>query len=226
MRAAGRWLVLAIVIASATPALAMRMEVIGDQVILSGGVNVGDAEQLRKLLDANPGKVTTVVLRNSGGGDANTGFAIGDLIRARGLRTALAGYCRSSCSRMFLGGVERIFTDAEPAGRTYVAFHGNYDDAGRVKLENAWRLKEWIVAHSDGKADPALIDRWTTIRNRRGFMYFFDSNRLHRRDGISVFLCSGDEPADDRLDHCEKIAGRTGYDLGIFTSGTVVPLNR
>lgn len=214
-----------LMLAGASAASAMEMRVAGDQVILSGAVNVGDAVRLKTILAANAGRITTVVLRNSPGGDANTGFAIGDLIRAQKLRTALAGYCRSACSRMYLGGVERIFTDAEPVGKTYVAFHGNYTNDGRLSLDNVWRLREWIIAHSDGKADPALVDRWTTIKNRHGFAYFFDSARLHRSDGVSVFLCDGSD-SPTRFDACEKISGKSGYDLGIFTAPTVIKVNR
>jgi hypothetical protein len=163
-------------------------------------------------------------LRNSHGGDADTGYKVGDLARARGLSTAVAGYCLSSCSRMFLGGVERYVTDEKPAGQTYVGFHGNYSDNGSLKLDHMWRLQEWIVAHSDGKADPELVKRWTTIKNRKGFAYFFDSERLKRSDGMSVFLCTGFE--EKKFEDFEKIAGRTGYDLGIFTSRTVIKVNQ
>lgn len=223
-----RYLALAfgLILVGASAASAMGMRVAGDQVILSGGVNVGDEVRLKNILAENGGRITTVILHNSPGGDANTGFAIGDLIRGQKLRTALAGYCRSACSRMYLGGVERIFTNAEPAAKTYVAFHGNYTDDGRLKLDNVWRLRQWIIAHSDGKADPALVDRWTTIKNRHGFAYFFDSARLHRPDGISVFLCDGSESPKTRFDECEKIRGKTGYDLGIFTAATVIKVNR
>ncbi len=224
MRSVG--LALWLCLAAPSLASAMQMQVAGDQIILSGGVNIGDAIRFKTLLAENDGKITTVVLRNSSGGDAESGYAIGDLIRSKGLRTALAGYCQSSCSRMYLGGVERIFTDEQPAGKTYVAFHSNYEANGLVKLDNVLRLQQWIIAHSDGKADTELVKRWTTIRNRHGFAYFFDSNRLHRKDGISVFLCDGSENPRARFDECEKIAGKTGYDLGIFTANTVIKVNQ
>ena len=174
------------------------------------------------MLDAGGGAITTLILRNSHGGDADTGYKVGDLARARGLRTAVSGYCLSSCSRIFLGGAERYFTDQEPAGKTHVGFHGNYDSNGTVKLENSWRLQEWIVAHSDGKADLDLVKRWTSIKNRKGFAHFFDSERLHRKDGVSIFLCTG---AEASFNECEKIVGKTGYDLGIFTSKTLIHVN-
>src|SRR5215468_6997874 len=53
--------------------------------------------------------ITTVILRNSQGGNAPAGYQVGQLLRERGVRTAVSGYCYSSCSRMFLGGRTRSF---------------------------------------------------------------------------------------------------------------------
>jgi hypothetical protein len=211
---------------AATSAAAMHMQVAGDQIILSGPVNPRDDDRLKTLLDEQRGKVTTIILRDSPGGDAAAGYAIGDLIRGRRLRTAVSGYCLSSCSRMFLGGVERQFTDEQPVGKTRVGFHGNYKSDGRLMSEAMPRLRAWIIAHSDGKADPALVERWTNIQNRNGFIYFFDSTRLNRKDGVSVFICTGNESKENRFNECEKLPGRTGYELGIFTSTALVKVNR
>jgi len=212
-------------VATATSAAAMHMQVAGDQIILSGHVNTADDERLTSLLDDNRGKITTIILRDSPGGDAASGYAIGDLIRKRGLRTAVSGYCRSSCSRMFLGGVERQFTDEQPIGKTHVGFHGNYKSDGRLMVEAVSRLRAWVISHSDGKADPALVERWTSIQNHNGFIYFFDSARLKRSDGVSVFICTGNETPASRFNECEKLPGRTGYELGIFTSTALVKVN-
>jgi hypothetical protein len=216
----------ALAMAMAAPAAAMHMQVAGDQIILSGAVNPRDDDRLAALLDEQRGKIKTIILRDSPGGDAASGYAIGDLIRKRGLRTAVSGYCLSSCSRMFLGGVERQFTDDQPVGKTRVGFHGNYKSDGRLMVEAMPRLRAWIIAHSDGKADPALVERWTGIPNHNGFIYFFDSARLNRKDGVSVFICTGNESKENRFNECEKLPGRTGYDLGIFTSTALMKVNQ
>jgi hypothetical protein len=211
--------------AAATPAAAMHMQVAGDQIILSGPVAKADDDRLKSLLDENRGKITTIILRDSPGGDAASGYAIGEMIRASSLRTAVSGYCRSSCSRMFLGGVERQFTDEQPVGKTHVGFHGNYRSDGRLMSEVMPRLRAWIIKYSDGKADPALVERWTNIQNHNGFIYFFDANRLKRSDGVSVFICTGNENKENRFNECEKLPG-TGYELGIFTSTALVKVNQ
>ena len=97
----------------------------GDQLILSGPVIGDEFPKVEQALNDAPG-INTIILRNSPGGDAPTGFRLGDLFRAKSLRTAVSGYCFSSCSRMFLGGASRFFTDDYPPAMTHVGFHGHY----------------------------------------------------------------------------------------------------
>lgn len=204
--------------------VAMTMEVAGNQIILMGEVVQGDLFRFNSLLDQNLG-IDTIVLRDSPGGHAGSGYDIGATIRARGLKTAVSGYCRSSCSRMFLGGVERHFADDQRVGLTYVAFHGNYEKDGRLQVAAMQKLQKYIIDYSDGKADAELVQRWTTLPNNKGFIYFFDSARLRRPDGASTFLCSGNEAAGSRYEQCEKI-NKSGYDLGIYTSPILIKPNR
>lgn len=215
--AAGLMLVL-----SVPSARAMIMEVVENQAILSGEVVRGDLFRFTTLLDQNR-QIDTVILRNSHGGDSRTGYDIGATIRNHRLITAVSGYCESSCSRMFLGGVERRFASDTAPGKTRVGLHGNYEHGdGRLSLSAMEQLQKFIAEYTGGKADPELVKRWTQIPNRKGMIYFFDSSRLKRKDGISVFLCDGDEARDNRFNECEKIPDRTGYDLGIFTSTELV----
>jgi hypothetical protein len=53
-----------------------------------------------------------------------------------------------------------------------------------------------------------------------------DSARLNRKDGISAFICSGNENKENCFNECEKLPGRIGYDLGIFTSTALVKVNQ
>lgn len=216
---------LALLLLAGGDATAMSMEVAGDQIILSGEVARGDYNKFLTLINQNT-SVKTVILRDSPGGDSRSGYDIGTMIRARGLNTAVSGFCRSSCSRMFLGGVERQIADDQPVGKTHVGFHGNYETGGGVDRSTVEKLRKYIIDFSDGKADVELVNRWTTIPTNAGFIYFFDSTRLKRNDGISIFFCNGSESRDNRYNECEKIAGKTGYDLGVFTSSKLVTPNR
>lgn len=88
----------------------------GRSILLSGGINDGNAEQLDAALEAAPA-VTTVVL-DSGGGWIREGELLAEVIRKRGLSTYVSGYCASACTIPFLAGKERIVA---PAGQ--IGFH-------------------------------------------------------------------------------------------------------
>src|SRR5262249_12027349 len=150
-----------------------------------GGVVDGDAESIQRALSTSS-DIRTIILRNSPGGHAPTGYRVGELFRARGLRTAVSGFCYSSCSRMFLGGKDRVFTDDYPPEYTHVGFHGHYGADGRLAPETVRRLglRDRILKYSDGKGDPALVDRWINIPRSGGMIHFYNPAVLNRR-GVS-----------------------------------------
>jgi hypothetical protein len=88
----------------------MELKIVGNQIILSGPVVGDEPEKVRQAFASSPG-IETVILRNSPGGNAPAGYQVGQMLRERGIRTAVSGYCYSSCSRMFLGGSTRYFSD-------------------------------------------------------------------------------------------------------------------
>src|SRR5215467_11889506 len=90
--------------------LAMELKIVGNQIILSGPVIGDEPGKIREALANTPG-IDTAILRNSPGGSAPAGYQVGELFREHGLRTAVSGYCYSSCSRIFLGGSAGYFTD-------------------------------------------------------------------------------------------------------------------
>jgi len=200
---------------------AMQANVVGHQLILSGPVVGDEFGKVREILAQNPA-IDTAILRNSLGGHAPTGYHIGELFRARGLRTAVSGFCNSSCSRMFLGGKRRFFTDDFPPEYTHVGFHGHYDGKGRLTTDAVKRLglKDWIIRYSDGKADAELVDRWISIPLSIGMIHFYHPERF-ARDGASTFMCQGSEPMARSVNGCEPIF-KTALDLGIVTSLDIV----
>ena len=172
-------------------ACGMELATFGNTLILSGPVTGSELALVKDAFAANP-KIDLVVLRNSHGGDAWTGYRVGDVLREAGVTTAVSGYCISSCSRMFLGGKYRVFTDDYPADRTYVGFHGHYDAQGNLDRSsvNKSGLFSWIIQHSDGKADPDLVMRWIAIEKNKGAANFFHPD-VAATLGHSVFFCDG-----------------------------------
>jgi hypothetical protein len=214
---------MAILLIASDTSFAMPLTVIGQQVILSGPVVGNEPARLADAL-AQVSGIDTVILRNSPGGDAPAGYRVGELIRVKGLRTAVSGYCYSSCSRMFLGGKTRYFTDDYPPEYTDVGFHGHYDSKGRLLPELVHRLglKNWIIQYSDGKADPALVERWINIPRNTGMAHFYHPGLL-KRHGVSAFMCQGSESTAQVFD-CEPIRN-TALDLGVITSLDIVKSN-
>jgi hypothetical protein len=203
-------------------AAAMDVRVVEDQLILSGPVVDGDQARIERAFKAHPG-ISTVILRNSPGGHPWTGFRVGEMFRKKGLTTAVSGYCYSSCSRMYLGGVRRIFTDDFPPEATSIGFHGHYKKDGTLDepLMKKTGLRNWIIRFLDGKADEALVDRWVNIPTSRGLIHFFNPGTVKEAGGASAFFCSGDEPAASSPFGCEPI-GRNAVDLGVATSTDVI----
>jgi len=205
-------------------AQAMEIRVAGDQLILSGPVIGDELDKVRTILAENPA-INTAILRNSPGGHAPTGYRVGELFRSKGIRTAVSGYCYSSCSRMFLGGSTRVFTDDFPPEYTHVGFHGHYDHEGHLVSEDVQRLglKNWIIKYSDGKANVQLVDRWINIPFSIGMMHFYHPGLFHR-DGVSTFMCQGSEPMARSVNGCEPI-DKDALDLGIVTSLEIAKSN-
>jgi len=203
-----------------TRAPAMELKIVGNQLFLSGPVVGDEPGKVREALASSP-RINTVILRNSGGGNAPAGYQVGRLLREHGVRTAVSGYCYSSCSRMFLGGSARYFTDDYLPETNNVGFHGHYDRMGHLNadLVRQYGLRDWIIKYSDGKADPALVERWINIPSSRGMIHFFHPGLVNRA-GASTFMCQGDESSGSVF-ACEPI-GKTALDLGIITSLDIV----
>ena len=212
--------VIAVVMLVPERSFAMELKVVGNQLLLSGRVVGDEPGKVTEALAKYP-EIDTVILRNSPGGDAPAGYRVGQLLRERGLRTAVSGHCYSSCSRMFLGGRTRFYTDDYPPEDTNVGFHGHYYANGRLNagLVSQLGLRDWIIRYSDGKADPQLVERWINIPYSRGMIHFFHPGLL-KRAGVSTFMCQGDEPTG-LVFACESI-GKTALDLGVVTSLDIV----
>jgi hypothetical protein len=181
---------------------AMNHNVVGNTLILSGEVVYQDLERAKKTLGANK-NITHVVLRNSMGGNSWTGYRMGELFRERGLTAVVSGHCVSSCSRLFLGGKQRLFSDDFPASLTYVGFHGHYD-FGTLNLEAVKKNDQaaWTKKFTDNKVDPKLLDRWINIERRAGDVRFYPSS-VATRWKAQTFLCHGTESRRPNL--CERI---------------------
>jgi hypothetical protein len=130
---------------------------------------------------------------------------------------------------MFLGGKERMFTDDYPLSLTHVGFHGHYYSQGpqkgqlNVQAVVQAGLKNWIIQHSDGKADPDLVERWINIPVGIGMIHFFHPQLTQERNAATFFCERGPVQGTGVL-NCEPIA-KNAFDLGIVTSLEMIKSN-
>jgi len=209
--------------AMAGSAHAMQFEVRAPFVLMSGSVTGMEVRELESVLAKNPG-ITTVVLKDSHGGDAATGYAMGEFIRAHGLNTAVSGYCISSCSRMFLGGKERRFSDEQPLENTFIGFHGNYASNGALQSARMPMLKAWVIKYSDGKANPDLVEQWVHIPNHHGYASFYHRDAKLLPGTQKVLLCQGTEARASRQQQCQKPQMGDALDNGIVTTWEILSI--
>lgn len=203
-----------IVLSQAASIQAMEFKRIGDTLILSGEVVARDLDRAKKEFNTAP-TITHVVLRNSMGGNSWTGYRMGELFRANGVTTAVSGHCISSCSRLFLGGKQRMFSDDYPARLTFVGLHGHYD-FGKLNMQAVEKddLVAWTIKYTDGKVDPKLLQRWIHIELRAGDARFYPAAVTAFWTDAS-FLCEGTESS--KPSRCERL-GTTGLAQGIVTT--------
>lgn len=201
-------------VAACAPATAMQFTRLGDTLVLSGDVERRDLDRATAEF-ARPPAITHVVLRNSMGGNSWTGYRMGELFRDKGVTTVVSGHCISACSRLFLGGRQRLFSDDYPASLTYVGFHGHYD-FGALNTEAVKRneLIAWTIRFTDGRVDPALVARWVQLPRRAGDVRFYPPTvtALGRAETV---ICQGNESR--RPEQCESLSTRAEAQ-GIVTS--------
>lgn len=225
-------------IAFAANAAALEVTVVGDQAILSGDADGSELAKIRDIASEHGNKIKVIVLRDMGGiSSTHTLRAAAGLIADHGWLTAASGRCGPSCAYLFLGGVERHFTDDKPVGLTHIALGGTIapEDSSRQPIrykgdptnQGNFLVRPWIKKQTGDRLDDALLDRilGTRAKPATAFLYFFDSNRLRRKDGASVFACTGKEDPKNKWEQCEKIAGTDAYKEGIVTSSKLIRSN-
>jgi len=219
-------------------AAAADMKVIGDQVIVSGKIDNEELAQFHDVASQYGSQVTTVVLRNlvPGGNFYESARMAADYIRERGWRTAVSGLCSGACAIIYMGGVSRHFTDDYATGVTRIGFTGWYFTEttfyrgygkGNYNPQGAYVARSWVKRSTDGKISDRLLDEFMPLEWSEGKdirIYFFDSNRLRRPDGASVFICDVKIPTQEKIDNCAK-PQTDAYREGVATSGTIIRSN-
>lgn len=224
--------------AVATPLLATEAKVVGDQLILSGRASGNELVLVRDAIAEHGDRIRVVILRDHSGRTENSDLMrTAELINERGWRTAISGFCGTACAYLFLGGVERHFTDDKSPGQTSVMFGSTNlvgDSRGRPNYNNYqadpsasgnFKFRQWIKSRTGGRMSESTLDRLFLPDAGIRYLHFYDAKRLARKDGASVLYCDGKEAPAKRWAECEKIADLDAYKEGIVTSAELVRAN-
>ncbi len=214
-------LLLAFALAAPT-ARAMEFNVVGDTLILSGPVVGTDLARLKDHLADHQLKL--VVLHNSPGGDLFNGYQLAHLIRSEGLATAVAGKCESACGLIFLGGVQRSFSDGEPLSHTMVGLHGAHHYETRQLLpELSARMAYVISSYTDRKFPDDLLKRTVYPRDPDDSTFAFHPSRYKGGDPAARGVMECLKQPDTRF-KCTMVPGIDAIAIGLATNPEVLPL--
>jgi rhodanese-related sulfurtransferase len=207
----------ALTLSISCPLQAMTVEVVGDTVFASGPVD-DDYAKLRDAFD-KPG-VTTVAFVNSPGGDLGTSLRVGRLIADRNLKTVAAGSCMSACSIMFLGGVERRFSDVFRPNQNVIGIHGAHDSV--TKTVNSLLQPQMFAYYKQRMGERFNSDVMNLalykMEDRGAFLRVPE---FARNDKAQAYHCAATQTARKS---CTNIIGENALSLGIITDTTLVTL--
>lgn len=206
-----------VLVFAAMPMGAMTLETKGNTLFASGAI--GDDYVAFDTAFKNP-DIDTLVLVNSPGGDLWNGLRIGRMIAGKSIKTVVAGRCASSCSLLFMGGKERMFTDTHPPAQTYVGIHGPHNKYTQVVTpESAVQLYAYYKQQMGPRFNSVVMNMALfNMTDSSGMLRVFDSGRSPRR---APFHCpSYQSPSSE----CTQFKAEDAFTLGIVTSDHYVPV--
>ena len=209
-------------LAGAQSGRAAIMHVAGiTQIVISGPIEPGDVDQFMSLLHQFP-EINTVILYDSPGGSGNVMQRLTAIIQGRKLDTAVSGNCISACAMIFLSGVHRSFANVTPVAETSIGFHGSYEPDGPLAPEPRLQMiKRMVLTETGGRADPALVERWTHFSSRNHLIRFAYPSKDGRP---SIFDCDGGQRDPTDYGSCTPITTGNALTMGIITTLDVLPL--
>jgi hypothetical protein len=193
----------------------MDFKLIDSTLVMSGPVLGDDLARLKDQLAT--GSVKRVLLHDSPGGDLWNGLRLGERIRDEKLPTAVSGKCESACGLIFLGGVQRSFTDGRPLAKTMVGLHGAFHRETKEALPQMGAQMAYFMRRmTDNKYPSDWSDRTVYPKNPRNFIFFFHPKRFaDTSKPKGVMEC---EIQADAKFKCTMIEGADAMSFGVITN--------
>jgi hypothetical protein len=208
---------------AAAAAQAMEFHRVGATLVLSGPVAGSDLARLRDHLADGAG-IELVLLHDSPGGDLFNAYLLANRIRAEGLATAVAGKCESACGLIFLGGVQRSFSDGAPLGQTMISLHGAHHFQTRQAMpELGARMAYVISSYTDRKFPAELLQRTVYPKDPADAVFAFHPDK-YPSDGTPRGIVECLKQADARF-ACTMLPGLDAIAIGVVTNPGVLALD-
>ena len=158
----------------------IQLSKVANYIYLQGHLCAGDGKTFIQYM-SSAGKGVTLVRLNSGGGVGADAIEIGRYLRANKMTTwtdARQDKCASACNRIFVGGVERIYSRADyletgknPKQQFGLGYHHPNSDGDFLAAESWYQkgivpyLKEmlppkavkWIYNTDEGNLTPNMV---------------------------------------------------------------------
>lgn len=204
----------------ALPCFAMDFTLIGSTLILSSGVVDNDLARVKDSLD--PSRVKLIVLHNNKGGDLWNALRIGERIRESGVDTTISGLCQSACGLIFLGGVKRTYSDAQPIRTTFVGLHGAHSRKTKEAMTQLGpQISYFIETMTNGKYPKELMERTVYTKNPEDFIFAQHPTRFPGQSrGMQECL----KQPDGKF-KCALIEGLDALTVGVITSPEITILD-
>jgi hypothetical protein len=186
---------------------------------MGGSVVAEDWKLWEEAMARYDGKIDTIVLHDSGGGDAGAGRRIGHDIRKRGFTTVVSGRCSSACANMFLAGTARQFSNAIADRENVLGYHGSYNKV--TKALNTKRSPDYFVQMTGGKMSEEFVERFIKLENNKGLMRFFHRDQRASPGAPLAQLCTGSENRRNRDEECERLPDADALSKGVITTWDV-----
>jgi len=205
---------------AAPAARSMEFNAVGDTLVLSGPVDGGDLARLRDHMAGAHFRL--VLLHESPGGDLFNGYQLANWVRSEHLATAVSGKCESACALIFLGGVERSFSDGRPLGETMVGLHGAFHyETHQALPELSPRMAYVIKTMTGGKYPPDLLQRTVYPLHPDNLVYAFHPLRFENGPRRGIMEC---QKLTDGEFSCTMIDGLDAIKIGVVTNPEILKL--
>lgn len=194
---------------------ALTINTNGEELTLSGSIEVGDESLVQNELGEHP-ETRVIVFQDCMGGDVSTGYRISQIILKGDYDTVASRLCQSSCAYAFMAGHRRTFSTMPGMHAILLHVSKNTDTANDVVSKINAPLLRYLGYLSAGKISPSIMNL-IGRSNSAGQGVFFV--KYIRQDGqeTATYYCNGSESGV--LAKCEKLKDSDPAAMGIIAPG-------